>query len=324
MWGFRRTAWAVVLVGFQIYVASYSEAMTLSRSGNPAERVNTIDPKPLDWSLTCKGHKADTNWLDKLRGEARVVRTPRSKPKYVQRLAGFIDSERIVKDVNENRWMGASFANTFLVDSEANIGLLNSQNLPRPDGQTPLVRGISPMTHLQFLGDRSQLNLIRAIVSAISWAHSCRGRLSKISNGVSKGNGKRLCFDSPDLMNVNFGYCEPWPSISESIFSIESVGRLSDCDGSLHVARLSSGSLAKQPKLLLARFPERIGGEPQADGGYGQDNSEAPNHAFVVVLKEGIDTFENERRSRVEGGAVFFIIMIGGLLTVLWLYQAKR
>jgi hypothetical protein len=82
--------------------------------------------------------------------------------------------------------------------------------------------------------------------------------------------------------------------------------------------------LGKQFDLPFARLPELIGGEPQPYGGYGQNYRERTDYTLVVMLKKEVDLLENECPSRVEGGAVFFIIVIGGLLTVLWLYQAQR
>ncbi len=58
--------------------------------------------------------------------------------------------------------------------------------------------------------------------------------------------------------------------------------------------------------------------------GDGKDNRKSANDALVVPLKPMVGLFEGERRSHVEGGAIFFIIVIGGLLTVLWLHQAQR
>jgi hypothetical protein len=87
---------------------------------------------------------------------------------------------------------------------------------------------------------------------------------------------------------------------------------------------LVGGAFGEQFNLALASAPKLVGSKPKADGGYSQNDGETSNDAFVVVLKEGVNVVENERRSSVEGGAVFFIIVIGGLLTVLWLYQAKR
>jgi hypothetical protein len=101
-------------------------------------------------------------------------------------------------------------------------------------------------------------------------------------------------------------------------------GIASNFDGFLHVAGLGYGVLAKQRELLLSGQPKFIGSEPQTDSGDGKDNGESANDTFVVPLKPVIRCLEHERRSRVEGGAVFFIIVIGGLLTVLWLYQAQR
>ena len=98
-------------------------------------------------------------------------------------------------------------------------------------------------------------------------------------------------------------------------------GRL---DGLLHVSGLSDSGFTQQAKLLLASSPKLISSEPQSYGGNGENYGEPSNHALVVVLKEVVGPFENERNSRVESGAVFPIIMIGGLLTVLWLYQAQR
>jgi hypothetical protein len=112
-----------------------------------------------------------------------------------------------------------------------------------------------------------------------------------------------------------------WPEFeSEIAFLLNNEAAL---NGDIGPKLAFSGILSKQ-FLDFARPPKLVGGEPKADGGYSQNNSESSNHALVVVLKEGINALENERRSHVEGGAIFFIIVIGGLLTVLWLYQTKR
>jgi hypothetical protein len=76
--------------------------------------------------------------------------------------------------------------------------------------------------------------------------------------------------------------------------------------------------------LALTSTPKLVSSEPKADGRYSQDYRESADNALIVPLKSAVNDLENKRRSRVEGGAIFFIIVIGGLLTVLWLYQAQR
>jgi hypothetical protein len=95
-------------------------------------------------------------------------------------------------------------------------------------------------------------------------------------------------------------------------------------NGCAHIARLGGVALCEQFELTLASFPQLVSSQPKADGGYRQNYSEASDHAFVVVFKESIDRVNRGDYSHVKGGAVFFIIVIGGLLTVLWLYQARR
>jgi hypothetical protein len=51
---------------------------------------------------------------------------------------------------------------------------------------------------------------------------------------------------------------------------------------------------------------------------------EGSDNAFIVPLKEGVSPFEGKRRTHVEGGAVFFIVVICGLLIVRRLYEAQR
>ncbi len=130
----------------------------------------------------------------------------------------------------------------------------------------------------------------------------------------------------------NFGrYRDPSPiGLGDGLFGDVSgafggFGRvLSDGNRSLHIAGLSGGGFGQEAKLLLSGGPKLVGGQPQTNGGDRQNYSEPTDNAFVVSLKEGVGLFEDKRRSNVEGGAVFFIIVIGGLLTVLWLYQAQR
>jgi hypothetical protein len=88
--------------------------------------------------------------------------------------------------------------------------------------------------------------------------------------------------------------------------------------------QLALGSIARVAQLVVASLPEPIGSEPKADGGYSQNYRESADDALVVPLKKKVGLFEGERRSHMEGGAVFFMIVIGGLLIVLWLYQAQR
>jgi len=86
-------------------------------------------------------------------------------------------------------------------------------------------------------------------------------------------------------------------------------------DASIALLRLSGG-VGGPPKL--------IGGEPKTYRGDSQDNRERADDALIVRFEPAVGLFEGERRSHVEGGAIFSVIVIGGLLTVLWLHQAQR
>jgi hypothetical protein len=99
-------------------------------------------------------------------------------------------------------------------------------------------------------------------------------------------------------------------------------GYLFELGSPVKIRRLGFG--LGMTELKIGSDPELVGGKPETYGRNSQDYGKSPDNAFVVSLKETVDTLENERRSHVEGGAVFFIIVIGGLLTVLLLYQAQR
>jgi hypothetical protein len=99
---------------------------------------------------------------------------------------------------------------------------------------------------------------------------------------------------------------EPCSIIRNHTFATDAVGVIDDVN------------------LPFPSTPESMRGEPQTDGGKSENDGERPNNALVVPLKKDISLFESKRRRHMEGGAVFFIIVIGGLLIVRWLYEAQR
>jgi hypothetical protein len=121
-------------------------------------------------------------------------------------------------------------------------------------------------------------------------------------------------------------WCSPivyndWPKLKVERFVLQGIGSV--FDGKI-CPQLHGRRLGQMFELLLAGLPKFISGKPQTDSGNGKNNSEATDHALVVSFKESIDRVNRGDYSRVKGGAVFLIIVIGGLFTVLWLYQAKR
>jgi hypothetical protein len=65
---------------------------------------------------------------------------------------------------------------------------------------------------------------------------------------------------------------------------------------------------------------------PVTDGRYSQDDCERSYNGLIVVV--ALDplkpSFDEQKRSSKEGGAVILIIIVGDLFVVLWFYQAQR
>ena len=144
----------------------------------------------------------------------------------------------------------------------------------------------------------------------------CRGiaGISQVEDQMESGVSIGIEKQAPIIPHVN---SNPRPlTCNQSSFG--------NINGSSRIAGLIGGCFSRQFNLAFASDPKFIGRQPKSDSGDSQNYSEGSNDALVVAFKERIDSLESERRSHMEGGAVFFVIEIGGLLTVLWLYQAQR
>lgn len=82
--------------------------------------------------------------------------------------------------------------------------------------------------------------------------------------------------------------------------------------------------LAQVLELSFAGLPQFVGSEPKSDRRDSEYDGKATDDAFVVSLKESIKRVKAGDYDRVKGGAIFIVIVAGGLLAVLWLYQAQR
>jgi hypothetical protein len=80
----------------------------------------------------------------------------------------------------------------------------------------------------------------------------------------------------------------------------------------------------KKFELFFAGFPKLSGRQPEPNCGERQNDREASNDAFVVTFEHSVDRFEGGDYAGMEGGAVFFVIVIGGRLSALGLHQAQR
>lgn len=150
---------------------------------------------------------------------------------------------------------------------------------------------------------------------------NCAGHAPVIGN-VEHSKGEFIFTNFPSQMGMQIDK-QPWSFEADQCPFGNISGPIGRRYRFPHFDGLVGGSLCQQSELLFPSNPKLISGQPQADGGNGKDNCECPNDALVVPLKPVVGLFEGERRSHVEGGAVFFIIVIGGLLTVLWLYQTQ-
>jgi hypothetical protein len=95
--------------------------------------------------------------------------------------------------------------------------------------------------------------------------------------------------------------------------------------GGFHVAGLSRRAVAEDFELLFAGSPKVDSRQPQPDCGYRQNYGEGSDNSLVVVV--ALDpikpAFKAEKGSSKEGGAIMMFIVVGGLLTVFWFYQAR-
>jgi hypothetical protein len=103
---------------------------------------------------------------------------------------------------------------------------------------------------------------------------------------------------------------------------LDLLGYLLVLGAPVKICRLGFG--LGMPKLTLASYPEPSSGKPESDGGNGENYRESTDNTFVVSFKESVARINRGDYSRVKGGAIFWFIVIGGLCTVLWLYQAQR
>lgn len=145
-------------------------------------------------------------------------------------------------------------------------------------------------------------------------------------NGKPRPFNVARIFDPRYASDANIGPQFSFCGVLSDLIAMTSgvCGSDGRCNGILHIARLGNGGFSQKPKLLLASNPKLIGGEPQANGGNSQYNGEAADNTFVVSFKDSVQRVNRGDYSRVEGGAIFWVNVIGGLLTVLWLYQAQR
>jgi hypothetical protein len=88
---------------------------------------------------------------------------------------------------------------------------------------------------------------------------------------------------------------------------------------------LPFGGITQMTKLPFSGFPKPIGGQPQAYRRDSKDYRESSDNSLVVVvaLEDIRPALESQKRPGKEGGAILMFIIVGGLLTVLWLYQAR-
>lgn len=91
-----------------------------------------------------------------------------------------------------------------------------------------------------------------------------------------------------------------------------------------HVAGLDFGVSLNQFQLSLASLPEPISRQPQANCGNGEHDGEPGDNAFVMSFNEVVGPGSKDHETHVEGGAIFFIIVAGGLLTVVYLYHTGK
>lgn len=211
--------------------------------------------------------------------------------------------------------------------------------MPSGSRENVVIFDSSPNVHkVASIQDAKQMFNRNGDVSSIQ--NPLRGDVSNVSNWwrvdireikiIREGVGPALHIELDDY--VESGCCSailPKHSSMEKLTSYPTFGpefsEGNEC--SLFGEKTLTREFCRPFSSLKLSFPSRpklIGSQPEANCRNSEDYCESSNHALVVVLKEGIDSLENERRARVEGGAVFFIIVIGGLLIVLWLHQAKR
>jgi hypothetical protein len=145
-----------------------------------------------------------------------------------------------------------------------------------------------------------------AVVTIKGNPNACCGSLAEILDGDFGSEHKPVFRKSSRIYEFNIVDRQPCSPTSNKTLSAYPIGFRDD------------------GYLPLASAPEPMGREPKADGGKGENNRERADDAFIVPIKEGVGLFEGERRTHVEGGAVFFIIVIGGLLIVRRLYEAQR
>jgi len=74
--------------------------------------------------------------------------------------------------------------------------------------------------------------------------------------------------------------------------------------------------------LLFPSLPQSNRCEPQSDGGQGENDRKSSNDALVVSLNEFAQPLKQDGRGLAERGAVFLIILVGGLFFVSCFYDA--
>jgi hypothetical protein len=87
---------------------------------------------------------------------------------------------------------------------------------------------------------------------------------------------------------------------------------------------LASGSGPSVKELFFTGNPQPLRGKPQSDSRDGENYRKPADNQLFVALENVIGRGKKDFDTRVKSGAIFWFIVIGGLLTVLWLYQAQR
>ena len=163
------------------------------------------------------------------------------------------------------------------------------------------VRGVSPAIRSIFVNKNAGANFCQKSM-----------RFSVVADAIiQKAVGRFALLDQSLIL---------YPNIDISPFNARQGFSGSSCSISRHFGRV--GGLFRNLDLALASEPKIPGGNPKADCRNCKNYGEAGNNAFVVVLNEGVGMREESRGGSVEGGAVFLLIVVGGLGTVYW-WDAK-